>query len=86
MYKKGTGSGENQCLEVSFMIFRTGSILIVGHCDVNILNEVYNFLIEILLEDYKDFKISDKFTDKKQKKVKRKIRKKIVIMETKASL
>lgn len=83
--KKGTGNGENQCLEVSFMIFRTGSILIVGHCDVNILNKVYDFLTEILIEDYDDFKISEKDPNKTQKKGKKKLRKKMVIMETKAS-
>ena len=30
--KKGRGKGDNQCMELSFMIFRTGSVLIVGHC------------------------------------------------------
>ena len=37
--KKGSGKGKNQCLEISFMIFRTGSVLIVGHCDEEILYE-----------------------------------------------
>ncbi len=30
--KKGTGKGDGECKEISFMIFRTGSILIVGNC------------------------------------------------------
>ena len=84
--KKGSGKGENQCLEVSFMIFRTGSILIVGHCDTNILNKVYDFLSDILLQDYNDFKINGKDNIKKPPKGKKKLRKKLVIMETKASL
>merc|ERR1711965_347171 len=50
--KKGKGTGANQCLEISFMIFRTGSILIVGHCDENILNIIYNFLKNMLHKEY----------------------------------
>ena len=38
--------------KVSFMIFRTGSILIVGMCDDEILHIIYNFLKRILLEEY----------------------------------
>ena len=82
--KKGTGKGENQCLEISFMIFRTGSVLIVGHCDVFILNKVYDFLTTILLTDYIDFRISTPYVGKKQDK-KKKVRKKIIIMDAKAN-
>lgn len=35
---------KGKCLEISFMIFRTGSILIVGHCDENVIHEIYIFL------------------------------------------
>ena len=43
--KKGSGrSGEGQCKEVSFMIFRTGSVLIVGNCTEKILNIIYVFV------------------------------------------
>ena len=34
------------------MIFRTGSILIVGKCSETILNYVYNFIKDILLKEY----------------------------------
>ena len=34
------------------MIFRTGSILIVGKCDEEILNYVYNYIKSILLDEY----------------------------------
>ena len=56
--KKGSGTGENECLEISFMIFRTGSVLIVGHCNIPILHIVYGFLKTILMEDYADFRIN----------------------------
>lgn len=40
--------------KVSFMVFRTGSILIVGKCDENILNIIYDFLVHILRDEYKN--------------------------------
>ncbi len=39
--------------EVSFMIFRTGSVLIVGMCDENILQDIYKFLKALLKEEFK---------------------------------
>jgi len=38
--------------EVSFMIFRTGSVLIVGKCDENVLILIYEFLKIILNNEY----------------------------------
>jgi hypothetical protein len=38
--------------EVSFMIFRTGSVLIVGKCDENVLILIYDFLKIILNNEY----------------------------------
>jgi len=40
--------------EVSFMIFRTGSVLIVGKCDENVLILIYDFLKIILNNEYKN--------------------------------
>jgi TATA-box binding protein (TBP) (component of TFIID and TFIIIB) len=40
--------------EVSFMIFRTGSVLIVGRCDENVLLIIYEFLKIILNNEYKN--------------------------------
>ena len=37
---------------VSFMIFRTGSILIVGKCTRNILYYIYTFIKNIILKEY----------------------------------
>ena len=82
--KKGSGKGENQCLEISFMVFRTGSVLIVGHCDIPILHMVYNFLKTILKDDYKDFRIETVKPLKKSEKKKKK-RKKIIIMDVESS-
>jgi hypothetical protein len=63
-------------VEVSFMIFRTGSILIVGMCEEYILHIIYSFLTEILKNEYS--KICQKSHEtyvtnkKKTKKVKMK--------------
>ncbi len=61
-------------LEISFMIFRTGSVLIVGKCESNILFEIYEIIKRILVEEYKkvcnsDIQSCDKFV-KKEKVVK----------------
>lgn len=44
----------NNVKEVSFMIFRTGSVLIVGKCDENVLMVIYEFLKIILNNEYKN--------------------------------
>ena len=53
--KGGVGGGgiASYC-EVSFMIFRTGSVLIVGKCTEDILQTIYNFLKTILEDEYED--------------------------------
>ena len=40
-------------MEVSFMIFRTGSVLIVGRCDENVLIVIYEYLKVIFRNEYK---------------------------------
>jgi hypothetical protein len=62
--------------EVSFMVFRTGSVLIVGRCDENVLMLIYEFLKVILHDEYRNIcqrnnKVIDNNKDKK-KKVRRK--------------
>jgi len=37
---------------VAFMIFRTGSVLIVGKCDEVVLNHIYAFLVRLLKTEY----------------------------------
>jgi hypothetical protein len=67
--------------EVSFMIFRTGSVLIVGKCDENILLVIYEFLKEILVNEYKlicqkninnELNTENKNLENKKKKIRRK--------------
>ena len=72
-------SAENKHLyknisEVSFMIFRTGSVLIVGKCDEDVLHIIYDFLKNILVSEYKSIcqknmqdKINESIKDKKKK-------------------
>jgi len=72
--------------EVSFMIFRTGSVLIVGKCDESVLMEIYDFLKIILSNEFKNIcqknvknetePIGNKIKDKKKK-----IRRKNIIIE-----
>ena len=40
-------------ISVSFMIFRTGNVLIVGMCDEFILDQIYNFLTQLLKNEFK---------------------------------
>jgi len=52
-------SEENKSLyknisKISFMIFRTGSVLIVGKCDEFILRIIYNFLNKLLNHEYQN--------------------------------
>lgn len=77
--KKGSGKGKNQCLEISFMIFRTGSVLIVGHCDESILNKIYVFLKNILINEYNKIKINS--SEKKSKPKAKKVWKKTIIID-----
>ena len=65
--------------EVSFMIFRTGSVLIVGMCTDDILLEIYEFLKTLLKTEFKIIfqkLITNEIVSNKNKK--RKIRKKII--------
>ena len=71
---------------ISFMIFRTGSVLIVGKCDSeSIIKDIYSFIKKILMEEYVEI-YAESSTDEqdipnnsiKKKKVKRR---KIIIYE-----
>lgn len=37
---------------ISFMVFRTGSVLIVGMCEEDVLREIYQFLKNMLIEEF----------------------------------
>jgi len=69
--------------EVSFMIFRTGSVLIVGKCDESVLFIIYDFLKNIFMIEYnkiaqKNIKLTDSAYLNKDKK--KKIRRKNIIV------
>jgi len=64
--------------EVSFMIFRTGSCLIVGNCTEEKLYFVYDFIKKMLYEEYHLIYVQNETTVTKDKKMK--LRKKKVIM------
>ena len=44
--------GQTHCQEVSFMVFRTGSVLIVGRCNEETLQSVYERLKELLAKHH----------------------------------
>lgn len=62
--------------EVSFMIFRTGSCLIVGNCSEPILKFIFEFIKKILKDEYSTISVDN---DKQLVKVKKpKLRKKTI--------
>jgi len=73
--------GENKrYTEVSFMIFRTGSCLIVGNCSRKILDFIYIFIKKILNDEYSKIVTLSEGTTIKEKQVK--IRKKNIMVTT----
>lgn len=62
--------------EISFMIFRTGSCLIVGNCTEEVLRYVYRFIKNILYNEYRNINVKNMHTEQKAKK--EKIRKKTI--------
>ena len=71
---------ESKCKEISFMIFRTGNILILGHSNIDIFYEIYDFLKHILEEEFHH--IYDHHTNNiPEKKSKEIIRKKTVLIK-----
>ena len=64
------------------MIFRTGSILIVGHCDVPVLKIIYDFIKNILIKEYENIHINYK-TENTKKNKEKKIKKKNILVSCK---
>jgi hypothetical protein len=67
--------------EVSFMIFRTGSCLIVGNCSERILKFVFEFIKKILYDEYNVINVKNEEVAIKNKKTK--LRKKTILMTKK---
>ena len=42
----------NDYIEISFMIFRTGSVLIVGKCEDYVLHDIYDFIKELFRVEF----------------------------------
>jgi hypothetical protein len=68
-------------MKVSFMIFRTGSVLIVGKCDEDILRQIYVFIKNILQSEYATVG-GENIDYKLQINKKKKIRKKNIIISS----
>ena len=68
-------------MEVSFMIFRTGSVLIVGRCDENVLLIIYDFLKIILNNEFKNICQKNIKADEAVKDKKKKVRRKNITIE-----
>ena len=71
-----TNNSDN-IFKISFMIFRTGSVLIVGKCDEHILYDIYNFIKKILQDEYSEIVTNNINTESLLKK-KKQVRKKII--------
>jgi len=68
-----------QVTKVSFMVFRTGSVLIVGKCTEEMLEQIYAFLCHIFEVDYDEIKCGG-VNEPKAKEKTRKLRKKIIMV------
>jgi hypothetical protein len=64
--------------EISFMIFRTGSCLIVGNCTERILRFVYESIKQVLHDEYYTIAVTNMNTETKIKK--EKVRKKTILL------
>lgn len=66
---------------VSFMIFRTGSILIVGKCSKEVIQAIYEYLTNILFTEYENV-VDHNCVHSKKDNVQKKIKRYILIKET----
>ena len=74
--QKPNPSSSETINEISFMIFRTGSVLIVGRCGENVLYCIYNFLKKLLETEYPE--IGNQLNIPEPKKHNTKLRKKTI--------
>jgi len=66
--KRSELDASSKYCEVSFMIFRTGSCLIVGNCCENILYHVYRFIRGVLEREIDEIRIANQAKFVKEKK------------------
>ena len=68
-------------IKVSFMIFRTGSALIVGKCTEEVLHIIYRFLCNLLRDEYKSISCGiNKEDSSSERNVQRKVNKKKIVV------
>tara|TARA_B100001093_G_scaffold520498_1_gene616846 strand:+ start:1478 stop:2518 length:1041 start_codon:yes stop_codon:yes gene_type:complete len=72
---------DNSVSKMSFMIFRTGSVLIVGKCDERILYSIYDFVKNILIREYKNICVKNITYDEKEISGKKKPKKRIILVD-----
>ena len=81
-FQNGQQPNHKEFQEISFMIFRTGSVLVVGKCEEDVLNHIYQFIKNILELEYNHINnSSDQNTTPVNKDRKKKIRKKTILID-----
>jgi hypothetical protein len=73
---------KKNCYIVSFMIFRTGSVLVVGQCNETVLNIIYKWISNLLINEYQNISINNQLENMQKKVKKKKKRKKKIIIYT----
>ena len=53
-YELCNADGTKTIKKISFMIFRTGSVLIMGKCEERVLHEMYKIVTNILIDEYNE--------------------------------
>jgi len=80
--RKKVAEGDSKCKGIAFMIFRTGSTLIVGHCDEDLLNVIYRYLKNILETEYMSVAIGNIVEHREKPAIKKSKRKTIYVKST----
>ena len=78
---KANAKANTTVSKISFMVFRTGSVLIVGKCSEEMLYEIYHFLCKMFETDFDEIKglmLATKLGSGGKKDKPRKIRKKTI--------
>jgi hypothetical protein len=77
---KENKKSENDVI-ISFMIFRTGSVLISGKCQEPVIRKVYTFIKNMLIKELPKIFIKENTNNTKNKNKNKKIRKKIIFVK-----
>jgi hypothetical protein len=81
-FQNGQQPNHKEFQEISFMIFRTGSVLVVGKCEEDVLNHIYQFIKNILELEYNHINnSSEQNITPVNKDRKKKIRKKTILID-----